>query len=321
LNATNVASAFKLPRAGGNFTASQLDLIDDFTGVVTVSGSTATIKSPTRGTLTATANSNTVFDQDPGQTLCTNPTAGSLSTCVSNNQVVSADVVLNSDGTMTLQEIEPLLSAPQDIVEGIVSFLPASPTQFGIIVTDVPSVATSNSVIGTSLNIGDALTLNLSGASPFGVDSKGLPVSNASAYSFFHGQTTAGSGGALHFGQTVAVHVTSFTAATSSANAVANTNNVILRWSRFIATATTQGTTSLLNITNLPSYFKFAPAALFSVQLYQGTQGSRGVTNFDGVTAGTGVNASQPVVVRALFFEDPGNTLNPAFFAAKVRVP
>jgi hypothetical protein len=319
LAATNVASAFKLPRAGGNFTASQLDLIEDFTGVATVSGSTVTIKSPTRGTLAATANSNTIYDQDPSGALCVARTT--LSTCVSNNQVVSADALLNSDGTMTLQEIEPLLSAPQDTVEGIVTFLPASATQFGIIVTDVPSVATSNSLIGSSLNIGDALTLNLSGFHPFQVDTKGLAVNTFGSYADFNGKTTAGASGDIHFGQTVAVHVTSFTAATSSANAIANTDTVILRWTRIIATASTQGTTSLLNINNLPSYFGFASSASFVVQLFQGTQWTKGVTNFDGVTSGTGVNASQPVALRALFFEDAGNAANPAFFAAKVRVP
>ena len=178
--------------------------------------------------------------------------------------------------------------------------------------------AVANSLIGASLGVGDALTVNLSGIAPFQVDSKGLPISSFGSYSFFHGQTTAG---ALHFGQVVSIHVTSFTAATASANAIAASNSVVLRWSRLIATASTQGATTLLNINNLPSYFGFSFATPFVVQLFQGTQGVKGVTNFDGVTTGTGVTASQPVAIRALFFENPANSANPAFFAAKVRVP
>jgi len=54
------------------------------------------------------------------------------------------------------------------------------------------------------------------------------------------------------------------------------------------------------------------------VQLFAGTQGAQGVTNFDGLADGSGI-AIKPVSVRALFFENSGNTASPAFFAAKVR--
>jgi hypothetical protein len=322
LNAANVASAFTLPRPGGNFSATQFDLIEDFTGVVTLNGNVATIKSPTRGTLTATATTSTIFDTDPSLTFCTNPVNGSLSSCVSNNQVVSADAILNSNGTLTLQEIEPLFATPEDIVEGVVNFLPpTNPAQFGIVVTDVPSTATTNSLIGTSLGIGDQLTLNLFNVLPFEVDSKGLPVSTSfpAIFSDFFGHTSAG---AIHFGQRVAVHITPpFTVASGTSFAAANTDFVVLRMSRLIALATTQGTTSILNVNTLPSYFGFSPATSFVVQLFPGTPGTRGVTNFDGITTGAGVTASQPVAIRALFFEDPANSAVPAFFAAKVRFP
>src|SRR5690349_8578417 len=57
-----VLSAFTLPRSNANLGANQLDLIEDFTGVVTLNGTTGvTLKSPTRGNLTATAVSATNF--------------------------------------------------------------------------------------------------------------------------------------------------------------------------------------------------------------------------------------------------------------------
>jgi hypothetical protein len=54
------------------------------------------------------------------------------------------------------------------------------------------------------------------------------------------------------------------------------------------------------------------------VQLFPGTPGTQGVTNFDGVADGSGI-VPNPVSVRALFLENTGITANPAFFAAKVR--
>jgi hypothetical protein len=317
LNASNVASAFTLPRSGGNFTSSQFDLIEDFTGVASVNGNIVTVVSPTRGTLTATANSNTVYDQDPSGTLCVSQTT--LSGCVTtSNEVVSMDAVLNSDGTLSIQEIEPLLAAPSDTVEGVILALPNSQTQFGIVVTDIPSESTTNSLIGSSLHVGDLFAVNLTSANTFEVDNKGLAISGFGSITNFLGQNTTS---AMHFGETVAVHITSFTAATASTFATANTDSVVLRWSHLTATASIQGTTNVLNIDNLPSYFGISPATSFVVELFPGTQGTPGVTNFDGVTTGTGVASSQPVAIRALYLQNAGNSANPAFFAAKVRVP
>src|SRR6266446_6743585 len=66
-----VFTAFTLPRTNANLGTNQLELIEDFTGVVGISGSTITITSSTRGTLTATSTSNSFFDQSPVPTnLC-----------------------------------------------------------------------------------------------------------------------------------------------------------------------------------------------------------------------------------------------------------
>lgn len=317
---TNVISSFKLPRQNSNLAANQLDLIEDITGVATIANTAVTITPATaagRGTIAATANSNTVLDADPSKTLCTNPTQGQVSTCVSSNQAASMDAVLNSDGTFTVQEIEPLLKTLQDTVEGTIIFInPNNSTQFELITTDFIPAAT-NSLIG-SLSIGAPLTVNLSTGPTFFVDSKGLPVANSfpSNYGFFT-QSTNTNG--LHVGQTVAVHVTAFTAGNGTTTLDSSTaNSVTLRWSRFVATPTGASTNSLFNVTSLPGYFGFTPASVLETEIFLGPQGTRGATNLDGITNGSapGTNA---VGVRALFIEDPGNTLVPAFFAAKVR--
>jgi len=65
LSQPGVFTAFTLPRTNANLGTNQLELIEDFTGVVGISGSTVTISSPTRGTLTATSTSNSFFDPSP----------------------------------------------------------------------------------------------------------------------------------------------------------------------------------------------------------------------------------------------------------------
>src|SRR5882672_12505249 len=162
-NNANVLTAFTLPRPNSNLAAGQLDLIEDFTGVVTINSQSVTLASAPvtgRGSLTASATSTTFYDPDPTLTLCL--TATTLASCVSNNQVASMDVILKSDGTFAIQEIEPLLATAQDTVEGIVvSINPNSLTQqFTMVVTNLIPAA-QNSLIG-SLHIGDALTVNLS---------------------------------------------------------------------------------------------------------------------------------------------------------------
>lgn len=308
-----VFTAFTLPRQNSNLAANQFDLIEDFTGVVTVSGNSVTITSPTRGTLTATATSATNFNPDPGNTLCPTGTT-TLAGCVSNNQIASMDAILNSDGTLSIREIEPLASTQRDYAEGIVSTI-SSPTQFAIVVTDKVQAATNSLIAG--LAVGEQLTVNIPSPNPFLVDTKGLQVASsfATTFGFFNNQTNTS---AIHLGQTVAVHATAFTPASGNTIASATADTVVLRWSRLIATPSQTQTTSSFNITSLPSYFGLTPGSIFAVQLFSGSQGADGVTNLDGFTAGN-LNLTNPVAMRALFLENSGNTANPAFFAAKVR--
>jgi len=315
-----VLRAFPLPRSNANLGNNQLDLIEDFTGVVTLNGTSGvTIKSPTRGNLTATAVSTTNFDPDPSGTLCPTGTS-TLSACVSANQIASMDAVLNADGAFSIREIEPLVSTQQDLVEGTVFSVTGNGTQFAIAVTD-KSQASTGSLIG-SLHTGDLLTVNLSSSvHPFLVDTKGLAVASSFPGSFglFSNQTATA---AIHEGQTVSIHVTAFTAAGGATPASATVDRVTLRWSRFRAPAVS-ATSSLINVNALPSYFNFSSSSAFAVQgFFNGSLGSGGVTNLEGIATNAGnVTPGQAIGLRALYLQNTTNTSNPAFFAAKMRQP
>jgi hypothetical protein len=313
---SNVLTSFLLPRSNSNLGSGQFDLIEDFTGVVSLNGQNATITSLTHGTLTAAATSSTNFDTDPSGTLCPTTTKQSLSTCVSNNQVASMDAVLNSDGTLSIREIEPLLATQQDTVEGIViSISSANQTQFTILTTDKLETA-AGTLLGP-LNVGDFLTVNLVNANNFLVDTKGLQV--AASFSGNLGNfTNANNTSALHLGQTVAVHVKAFTAANGTTLASCNSDTLTLRWSRFAATVSTASTPQF-GISGLPSYFSVLGVA--QVQDFTGTPGADGVTNLDGISSTASLIQGNIVYVRALYIENSGLTLVPAFYAAKIRQP
>jgi hypothetical protein len=315
--ATPAATAFTLPR-NPNLATGQLELIEDFTGVTTTSGTSVTITpSPVvnRAPITASSSSTTNYDVDPTGHFCAGAT--SLATCfpVTLN-TASMDAILNSDGTFTVQEIEPLWGSPTpDTVEGtVVSINQNNTTQFGIIVTDIVTAAT-NSVI-SGLGIGSPLTVNLStGVNPptFWVDTKGLPVGTPTTN--FQGATSTS---VLHLGQSVDIHVNAFTAANGTTAAIANNvDTVYLRWSRFISIVGNNTNTLQFNITALPGYFGFTPASVFDVQTFGGTAGLDGVTNLDFPTSG--LVTAKAVGIRALYLQNSTNTQDPVFFAAKVR--
>jgi hypothetical protein len=307
----NVLSAFTLPRANSNLASGQLDLIEDFTGVVSLSNSTVTITSATvtgRSSLAATTSSNAIYDPDPTGALCPTGTT-QLASCVSSNQAASMDVILKSDGTLAIQEIEPLLGTLQDTVEGIVvSINSANQTQFTLVITNLIPAA-QNSLIG-SLKIGDGFTVNLANAvKPFLVDTKGLPVASqfAAVLGNFANQTNTS---ALHLGQTVAVHVIApFTAAVGTTLASATSDTVTLRWTRFTA-ATSAASSPAFSITSFPSFFSATGVA--QVESFP-------ATNLDGISGTANLVVPNPVSMRALFIENSSNSAVPAFFAAKVR--
>jgi hypothetical protein len=310
-----VFTAFTLPRTNANLGTNQLELIEDFTGVVSITGNNLTITSPTRGTLLATSTSSSFFDPSPDGNTC--PTPSTL-TCVVNGQIASVDAFLNTDGTLSLKEFEPLNATQQDFVEGIV-YAVSSPgsTQFTLAVTDKVAAATNSHIGG--LNTGDRLTVNI-GTQPFLVDTKGLPLSTCCAAEFqnFNAQTTTS---AIHPGQTVAVHVTAFTAANGTTLAIATVDTVILRWSRFRANVASD-TSNTINIDTLPSYFGTLGTSQEVVQAFlTGAQGTDGITNLDGIADPTGLTVAQPVGLRVLYLQNTSNNATMPFFAAKVRKP
>jgi hypothetical protein len=135
------------------------------------------------------------------------------------------------------------------------------------------------------------------------------------SYNFFTSSTnTTG----LQLGQAVAVHVTTFTAANTNAFATSTVNTVTLRWSRFSSNVTIASTPQF-TVTTIPGYFGFTPSTTFGVQIFLGTQGTEGVTNLAGIVNGNAPATAPAARVRALYIENPGNTLIPNFFAAKVR--
>jgi len=322
-------TTFALPRTNSNLAAGQLALIEDITGVVSNATSTGVTITPSAQLtnaqpIAALANSSsgTNYDPDPTGTLCVTQTT--LTGCVSNGQEATMDAILNADGTFTIREIEPLLPNPiVDTVEGTVYVLASSTnasnlSQFGMIITNLIP-ATNGSLIG-SLSVASKFTVNISNnPNPFSVDTKGLPVASCCPVNFGLFATGVNTG-ALHLGQTVAVHVTAFTAANGNIPASSTANTVMLRWTRFIANTFTAAP-NLFTISALPGHFGFNQGVTFGVQTFtNGSQGADGITNLQGFPGDTSnLAASSPVAMRALFIEDPTNIQNPAFFAAKVR--
>lgn len=311
-----VFTAFTLPRQNANLGTNQLELIEDFTGVVAVSGNNVTITSPTRGTLTAASTSGSFFDASPDSTLCQTPATFS---CVANGQIASVDAFLNADGTFSLKEFEPLVATQKDLVEGIVYTVSGSIQQFGIVVTDKTQAATGSLI--SSVNTGDLLTVNLATApplQPFFVDQKGLPVSNIQgSFVNFAGQTSVS---AVHQGQSISVHVTSFAAASGTTPASVVVDTVTLRWSRLIANVVNASSNSLINVNTVPSYFGFTPASVFATQLFTGTVDGDGVTTFDGIANGGIPGPSPPpVALRVLYLENTTNSAALPFMAARIR--
>ena len=310
-----VFTAFTLPRTNANLGTNQLELIEDFTGVVSISGSTVTITSPTRGVLSATVTSSSFFDQSP---VPTNLCPSAPNNCAAAGQIASVDAFLKSDGTLELKEFEPLNSTQQDFVEGTVFSIDSnSSTQFSIAVTDKVQLAT-NSLIG-GLNTGDLLTVNIPVATiqPFIVDTKGLAV-QAGSLGLFQGKADTS---AIHPGQTVSVHVTAFTAATSTTIAIATADTVTLRWSRLFAIPTGTSTSTVVNVNSVPAYFNITSASVFPTQVFSGTLGADGVTNLDGILGGNAQNLTdaKAVGLRVLFLDNPQNSATTPFMAAKIR--
>jgi hypothetical protein len=310
LGAANVLSTNSLPSASSSVATGQLDFVDDVTGVVTAVNTTTqsvTVKTATRGSLTAVANSSTVFSP--------NCTAFNLSltfaACVVQGHVASLDMVLNSDGTLTLLEYDPLSTTAGDWIEGMVTAIPSSSTQFSVVTNDAV-FATSGSLISSSLSFGAAVNVTLVGnpQKPFVVDSKGLVVPTNV---FSSGTDTS----VLAPGQTVAAHITAFTAGSGSTLAKASADSLYLRFTRVTGTVASVAPPNTFSMQSFPTIF--ALTTPITVQLSTGSPS----TNFDGISSSGSLTAGQTVSITTLYFGPPVGTTSTQtpFSASKVRVP
>lgn len=303
LGATNVFTLSTLPPAASSLAANQLDFVEDFTGIVTaISGSSVTVTTSNHGMITATANSSTFVSPN-----CT-ASLPSLSTCAAQNQLASVDLALNSGGTFTLLEYDPLEPTATDWVEGVVTAVPTSSTQFQIVANDTFR-ASSGSLIGTNLPLGSPVTVNLASGAGFGVDSKGLLVP-ADSTVFQNANDTS----VLRPGQTVAVRLVSFTAASGTTPASVSADFIGLRFSRVTGAVLSSAPPNVFFLVQLAPFFGITGQE--QVQLNQAVFPDTAPTNFDGVTSGSGITASQIVSIRALYF---GSNSATPFSAAKVR--
>jgi hypothetical protein len=303
-----VVNAVSLPPAASSLGSNELEFVEDVTGVVsslTASSSTLTLKTAARGSITVRANPSSFYSPN-----CTSPPV-SLSSdfnCVKANQLASIDVTLNSDGTFTLLEYDPLDAVASDWIEGVVTAMPSSLTQFEVVTNDV-FLASTGSIIANNVSLGDRVTINLKSGVKFGVDSKGLTLP-ADATTFQSANDTS----VLRPGQTVAVRVASFTAGSGSTPASVSVDLVELRFTRVAGAVFSSAPPNNLFIQNLPPFF--GTNTQEKVELTQPAAPQTAPTNFDGVADATGLSNGQVVSIRAIFF-GPGSAI--PFSAAKVR--
>jgi hypothetical protein len=302
LTATNALTTVALPKTSSLATG-QLDLMEDITGIVTtVSGQNITIQTATKGSLTATANSSTVFS----------PNCGSADiTCVQLNQVASIDASLGTAGTLTILEYDPLdgPTSIHDYVEGVVTATPSSPTQFELVTNDLEEAPTGSLI--SSAVLGAPVLVTLAAGATFDVDVKGLLVPTQAIS--FEGATDTS---VLFPGQEVAVQVTNYTAASGTTPATVTASLVNLRYTRVAGTVLASAPPTTVTLQNLPPFFGLTINPV--VQLSNGTPPSSPATNYDGVTSASGITAgtTQTFSIRALYF---GPVATTPFSAAKVR--
>ncbi len=306
LGAANVLTAATLPPLSSSLPSSTLDFIEDVTGVVSSVDATkqsVTVETATRGSITAIAGPSTTVSPN-----CTTFNLGSTFTCAKQGQVASLETVLNADGTFTLLEYDPLGITAGDWIEGVIGLPPSSSTQFQLVTNDLV-LAPANSLIGNNLELGAPVKVTLANPKPFVVDTKGLVVPNTS----FSGATDAS---VLVPGETLGVHVVSFTPASGATPAAASVDFVYLRFTRVTGSVASAAPPNAFVMQSFASFFGLTVPA--TIQLSSGSSN----TNFDGITSASGLVSGQTASIRALYFGPPtGPTPTPSpFSAAKVRI-
>jgi hypothetical protein len=306
LGAADVLTAMTLPPASSSLPSATLDFVEDVTGIVSSvdeATQSVTIQTATKGPVTAIAGTSTVVSPN-----CTTFNLGNTFTCAKQGQVASLDTILNLDGSLSLLEYDPLAITDGDWIEGIIGLPPSSSTQFQLVTNDFV-LATNNSLIGNNLKLGAPVRITLESPRPFVVDSKGLVIPNSS----FSGAVDAS---VLTPGQTLALHVVSFTPSTGTTLAAASVDFVYLRFTRVTGSVASAAPPNTFAVQSLPSFFGLTLPVI--VQLSTVSPG----TNFEGVSSASELVSGQTASIRALYFGPPtGPTPTPTpFSAAKVRI-
>src|SRR6267142_1474266 len=268
-----------------DLTGTHLAHIDDIFGVVTslnASTKSVTVQTSTRGSITATEGSTAIYD--PACNVL--KTGTTFAGCVAVNEVVSLDAILNSDGTFTYTYYDPLDTAAEDLIEGVVVTPGDSTTQKFTLITTDASIASTASLLGGKLSLGDRVIVTLSNTSPFFVDNKGLFI----AGNTFEHSTDAS---AVLPGQTLLVHLTAFTAVSGTTPAAATSDGLALRYTRFTSTVATTGS-PVFSVNNLPAFV--GTSATSQVQL------TNGFTSFEGYVTAGDINPGDTISTRTLFF-------------------
>jgi hypothetical protein len=304
LGAANVLTATVLPPASSSLPPATMDFVEDVTGTVSSvdeATQSLTIQTATKGSITAIAGTSTIVSPN-----CTTFNLGSTFSCAKQGQVASLDTILNVDGSLTLLEYDPLAITAGDWIEGIIGLPPSSSTQFQLVTNDFV-LANDNSLIGNKLELGAPVRITLASPKPFVVDSKGLVVSNTS----FTGATDAS---VLAPGQTLAVHVVSFTPGTGTNLSAASVDFVYLRFTRVTGSVANAAPPNTFAMQSLPSLFGLTSPV--TVQLSTVSPS----TNFDGVNGASELVSGQATSIRALYIGSPTGPTPSPFSAAKVRV-
>ena len=295
LTAANTFSAATLPPASSatDLSSGQLSHLDDIMGLVTgATSNSITVQTSTRGSVTATTNSSTVFR-------C----AAQNSSCVQTGQVAVMDAILNSDGTITATFFEP---APfsGDLVEGVVTSVPNTVNSTFTLVAADSVFASSNSVLNGFLNIGDQMVVTLAGtAQPFVIVDKGLgqtlPVNP-----FNNGNSVS----AIVPGMTVLFPVSAYTAQSGTTPGAASTVSFALRLSRITTTMAT-ATSPDFSITGT------AVPPFFGISTNQQVRTTAGRLSVDGAQNIAAIPVGKTISTSALYL----GPANPAFAAQSVR--
>lgn len=290
LTAANVFTLNALPPASSatDLSSGQLSHVDDILGLVTsASGSTLTIQTSSRGSISATANSSTQYDAN-----CATQGFG----CVAVNAVAVVDTVLNTDGSFTLTYYDPVASSSLDVIEGVVTGPSAISTQFTVAVTD-SVFAGSGSILNGQLHLGDQIMVSLVNPNPFQIISKGLQIPAGSAFL----------NSTILPGQTVALIPQSFSAQSGATPGTASTADLALRFTRITGTAAAVSSPTF-SATTFPPYFGLAVAQQF--------QTTNGRLSLDGISSLSSLSNGGTFSATALYLGSPAS---PQFAAQAVR--